>query len=346
MYLKALGLAATAATALTISSQADARSQMRAVGSSTVYPFAKIVSERIARANPRLGTPIIESTGTGAGMKLFCAGVGERFPDAENASRRMKASEAKLCAANGVTAVTEIQVGLDGVTLATAKGSPLANVSQRDIYMALAKTPYGKPNRTKTWKDVNGSLPAIPIRVYGPPPTSGTRDALGELLLTPPCEANASMAALKKADENKFKAICTGVREDGAYIQAGENDNLIVQKIEANAGTIGIFGFSYLEENADKLKGLSVNGVTPTYESISGFKYPGARPLYIYIKNAHANAIPAVRAYAAEFTKESAFGPNGYLRRQGGMIAAPNNVRARSQQAARALSPLNLASLK
>jgi phosphate transport system substrate-binding protein len=346
MYLKSFGLVATAATALTISSQADARSQMRAVGSSTVYPFAKIVSERIARANPRLGTPIIESTGTGAGMKLFCAGVGERFPDVENASRRMKASEAKLCAANGVTQVTEIQVGLDGVTLATAKGSPLANVSQRDIYLALAKTPYGKPNRAKTWKDVNSSLPAIPIRVYGPPPTSGTRDALGELLLTPPCEANPSMAALKKSDENKFKAICTGVREDGGYIQAGENDNLIVQKIEANAGTIGIFGFSYLEENADKLKGLSVNGVAPSYNSISSFKYPGARPLYIYIKNAHANAIPAVRAYAAEFTKESAFGPNGYLRRQGGMIAAPNNVRARSQQAARALSPLNLASLK
>jgi len=346
MYLKSFGLAATAATALTISTQADARSQMRAVGSSTVYPFAKIVSERIARANPRLGTPIIESTGTGAGMKLFCAGVGERFPDVENASRRMKGSEAKLCAANGVTAVTEIQVGLDGVTLATAKGSPLANVSQRDIYLALAKTPYGKPNRSKTWKDVNSNLPAIPIRVYGPPPTSGTRDALGELLLTPPCEANASMAALKKSDENKFKAICTGVREDGGYIQAGENDNLIVQKIEANAGTIGIFGFSYLEENADKLKGLSVNGVAPSYDSISSFKYPGARPLYIYIKNAHANAIPAVRAYAAEFTKESAFGPNGYLRRQGGMIAAPNNVRARSQQAARALAPLNLASLK
>ena len=346
MSLKLFGLAATAAMALTISSQAEARTQMRAVGSSTVYPFAKIVAERIARANPRLGTPIIESTGTGAGMKLFCAGVGERFPDVENASRRMKASEAKLCAANGVTAITEIQVGLDGVTFATAKGSPLANLSQRDIYLALAKTPYGKPNRAKTWHDVNSSLPNIPIRVYGPPPTSGTRDALGELILTPPCEANAGMAALKKSDENKFKAICTGVREDGGYIQAGENDNLIVQKIEGNSGTIGIFGYSYLEENADKLKGIAVNGVTPTYATISGFKYPGSRPLYIYIKNAHANAIPAVRAYAAEFTKESAFGPNGYLRRQGGMIAAPNNVRARSQKLAQALAPLNLASLK
>ena len=336
---------AAAVAALSIPAAADARTQMRAVGSSTVYPFAKVVAERIARANPRLGTPIIESTGTGAGMKLFCAGVGERFPDVENASRRMKASEAKLCQQNGVTAVTEIQVGLDGVTLATAKGSPLQGLTQRDIYLAIAKTPFGKPNRAKTWHDVNASLPNIPIRVYGPPPTSGTRDALGELIMTPPCEANASMAALKKSNETKFKAVCTGVREDGGYVEAGENDNLIVQKIEANAGTIGIFGYSYLEENQDRLRGIPINGVSPTFDTISSFKYPGARPLYIYIKNAHANAIPAVRAYAAEFTKESAFGPNGYLRRSG-MIAAPNAIRARSQQAARALQALNLASLK
>jgi len=336
---------ATLLSAVCMPAAAEARTQMRAVGSSTVYPFAKIVAERIARANPRLGTPIIESTGTGAGMKLFCAGVGERFPDVENASRRMKASEAKLCAQNGVTQITEIQVGIDGISLATAKNSPLANLTQRDIYMAIAKTPFGRPNRAKTWKDVNPRLPAIAIRVYGPPPTSGTRDALGELIMTPPCEANAGVAALKKSDEAKFKAICTGVREDGGYIEAGENDNLIVQKIEANAGTIGIFGYSYLEENQAKIKGLSINGVAPSYASISSFKYPGARPLYIYIKNAHAGAIPAVRAYVAEFTKESAFGPNGYLLRAG-LIASPSNVRARSQQAARQLAPLNLASLK
>jgi phosphate transport system substrate-binding protein len=345
MYLKPLGLAATAVMALTISGTAEARSQMRAVGSSTVYPFAKVVAERIARANPRLGTPIIESTGTGAGMKLFCAGVGERFPDVEHASRRMKASEAKQCSANGVKQITEIQVGIDGIALATAKSTPLQNLTTRDIYAALAKTPWGKPNRAKTWKDVNARLPALPIRVYGPPPTSGTRDALGELIMTAGCETNASMAALKKADENKYKAICTGMREDGGFIQAGENDNLIVQKVEANPGTIGIFGYSFLEENQNKLKGVAINGVAPTYASISSFKYPGARPLYIYIKNAHANAIPAVRAYAAEFTKESAFGPNGYLLRAG-LIASPNNIRARSQQAARSLSPLNLASLK
>jgi phosphate transport system substrate-binding protein len=338
-----LGLAAVAV--VVTPSIADARTQMRAVGSSTVYPFAKIVSERIGRANARIGTPIIESTGTGAGMKLFCAGVGERFPDVENASRRMKASEAKLCAANGVTQVTEIQVGIDGISFATAKSTPLSNVNQRDIYLANAKTPFGRPNAAKTWRDVNPKLPALPIRVYGPPSTSGTRDALGELIMTPPCEANGSMAALKKSDEAKFKAICTGVRTDGGYIETGENDNLIVQKLESNPGTVGIFGYSYLEENAARLKGLQVNGVAPTYQSISGFQYPGARPLYIYLKNAHVNAIPAMRAYAAEFTKESAFGPKGYLL-QAGLISAPTAIRARSQQAARTLAPLNFGALK
>ena len=344
MTFKSFGLAATAVMALIISAQADARS-MRAVGSSTVYPFAKVVAERVARANPRLGTPIIESTGTGAGMKLFCAGVGERFPDVANASRRMKASEAKACAANGVNQITEIQVGIDGLALATHKGSPFANLTAKEIYMAIAKTPFGKPNRARTWKDVNPRLPAAAIRVYGPPPTSGTRDSLHELILSPGCETNAGLVAMKKADEKKYKAICHGLREDGGYIQAGENDNLIVQKLEANPNTLGFFGYSFLEENPGKLKGVAINGVAPSYDSISSFKYPGARPLYIYVKNAHANAIPAVRAFAAEFTKESAFGPNGYLRRAG-LISAPNAVRARSQQAARGLRPLNLASLK
>ena len=194
MISKTFAYAATAAALLSIPALAEARS-LRAVGSSTVYPFAKVVAERVARANPRLGTPIIESTGTGAGFKLFCSGVGERFPDISNASRRMKASEAKLCVANGVKDVTEIQIGVDGLALATAKGTSISGLTQRDIYMALAKTPFGKPQRAKTWKDVNAKLPAIPIRVFGPPPTSGTRDSLVELMLTPGCESNASMAA-------------------------------------------------------------------------------------------------------------------------------------------------------
>ena len=336
--------AAAAATMLSIPAMADARS-LRAVGSSTVYPFAKMAAERVARANPKLGTPIIESTGTGAGFKLFCSGVGERFPDISNASRRMKAKEAQACAANGVKDVTEIQIGLDGVAVATAKGTPIAGLTQRDLYMALAKTPFGKPNKAKTWKDVNARLPALPIRVYGPPSTSGTRDALGELILTPPCEANPSMAALKKSDEAKFKAICTGIRTDGAYIEAGENDNLIVQKLAANQGTLGVFGYSFLEENASKVKGVAINGVQPTYATISSFKYPGARPLYIYVKNAHVRAIPAIRAFVAEITKESAIGPKGYML-AGGLVAAPAPVRARSQQAARTMTPVKFAELK
>ena len=344
MISKTLLHTVAAAAALSVPAMADARS-LRAVGSSTVYPFAKMAAERIARANPRLGAPIIESTGTGAGMKLFCAGVGERFPDIENASRRMKASEAKQCAANGVKDVTEIQIGLDGVAVATAKGTQIAGLTQRDLYLALAKTPFGKPNKARTWKDVNARLPAIPIRVYGPPSTSGTRDALGELLMTPPCEANPSMAALKKSDEAKFKAICTGVRTDGAYVEAGENDNLIVQKLAANPGTLGILGYSYLEENAATVKGVPINGVAPTYQAISTFKYPGARPLYIYIKNAHVRAIPAIRAYVAEMTKESAIGPQGYML-SGGLVAAPAPVRARAQLAARNLTPVKFAELK
>ena len=336
--------AAAAATMLSIPAMADARS-LRAVGSSTVYPFAKMAAERVARANPKLGTPIIESTGTGAGFKLFCSGVGERFPDISNASRRMKAKEAQACAANGVKEVTEIQIGLDGVAVATAHGTQISGLTQRDLYMALAKTPFGKPNKAKTWKDVNARLPALPIRVYGPPSTSGTRDALGELILTPPCEANPSMAALKKSDEAKFKAICTGIRTDGAFIEAGENDNLIVQKLAANPGTLGIFGYSFLEENASKVKGVSINGVAPTYATISSFSYPGARPLYIYVKNAHVRAIPAIRAFVAEITKESAIGPKGYML-AGGLVAAPNGVRARAQQAARSLTPVKFAELK
>ena len=336
--------AAAAATTLSIPAMADARS-LRAVGSSTVYPFAKMAAERVARANPKLGTPIIESTGTGAGFKLFCSGVGERFPDISNASRRMKAKEAQACAANGVKDVTEIQIGLDGVAVATAHGTPITGLTQRDLYLALAKTPFGKPNKARTWKDVNARLPALPIRVYGPPSTSGTRDALGELILTPPCEANPSMAALKKSDEAKFKAICTGIRTDGAYIEAGENDNLIVQKLAANQGTLGVFGYSFLEENVSKVKGVAINGVQPTYATISSFKYPGARPLYIYVKNAHVRAIPAIRAFVAEITKESAIGPKGYML-AGGLVAAPAPVRARAQQAARTLTPVKFAELK
>ncbi|HVF37793.1 MAG TPA: substrate-binding domain-containing protein [Sphingomicrobium sp.] len=344
MTAKACLLAAAAAATLAVPAMADARS-LRGVGSSTVFPFAKKVAERVARANPKLGTPIVESTGTGAGFKLFCAGVGERFPDISNASRRMKASEAKQCASNGVKDVTEIQIGVDGLALATARSTGISGLTQRDVYLALAKTPFGKPQRAKTWKDVNAKLPSIPIRVYGPPPTSGTRDSLNELMMSAGCETNAAMTVMKKANEAKYKAICQGIREDGAFIEAGENDNLIVQKLAASPNTLGFFGYSFLEENASKLKGVAINGVQPNYQTIATFSYPGARPLYISVKNAHARAIPAIRAFVAEFTKESAMGPNGYLK-QAGLVAAPAGVRARSQQAARNLTPVKFAELK
>ncbi len=337
----AISLAAVAATPV----WAASRRSIHIVGSSTVYPFSTAVAERFARANPGIPAPIIESTGTGAGMKLFCGGVGQRFPDIENASRRMKASEAKLCAQNGVTKITEIQVGLDGIVLAGAKNSPALNLTTRDIYMAIAATPFGKPNRAKTWRDVNAKLPNIAIRVLGPPPTSGTRDAITELLMTAPCEKNPSMAALKKSDEAKFKKICTGIREDGAFVEAGENDNLIVRKLAASPGSYGLFGYSYLEENAGTLQGATINGVAPTYDNIASFSYPGARPLFIYVKNAHVAAIPGIRQFVAEFTRESTWGRNGYLARRG-LIASPDAVRANYAKAARSLSPVALASLK
>lgn len=345
MTFRNLILAGVALGAAMLPAQTMARTQIRAVGSSTVYPFATAVAERFARANPKFGAPIIESTGTGGGMKLFCAGVGEQYPDIENASRRIKASEAKTCASNGVTSITEVQVGLDGIAVATAKASPLNGLTDSDIYKALAKTPFGKPNKAVTWKDVNAKLPALKIQVYGPPPTSGTRDAFGELIMTAGCQKNAAMAALKKSDENKFKAICTALREDGGYIEAGENDNLIVSKLEANPGTVGLFGYSYLEENAAKIKGIAINGIVPTYDSIASFKYPGARPLYVYVKNAHVRAIPAIRPYLAEFTRETTWAKDGYLVRRG-LIAAPDAVRAQAAKNAAALTPLDFSTLK
>jgi phosphate transport system substrate-binding protein len=324
---------------------AQMRRNIRIVGSSTVYPFAKAVAEHFSRANPGVPAPIIESTGTGAGMKLFCGGVGAAHPDIANASRRMKASEFKLCAANGVSQITEIAVGLDGISLATEKSTALANVTTLELYYALAKAPFGKANPTKTWKDVNSKYPAVPIRIYGPPSTSGTRSSVEDLLMEPGCAASPAMAALKSANEAKYLQICKGIREDGAYVTAGENDNLIVQKLVANPGTVGLFGYSYLEENAGRLKGISINGVAPSYASISSFKYPGARPLYIYVKNAHLNAIPGIKAYAAEFVRDTTFGPKGYLMSVG-MIAMPDPVRLRNQRFATSMTPMTGAGLK
>jgi phosphate transport system substrate-binding protein len=338
-------LAALVASTLAVPVVAQMRRNIRIVGSSTVYPFTKAVAERFSRTNPGVGAPIVESTGTGAGMKLFCAGVGAQHPDVENASRRIKLSEFKLCAANGVTQITEIQVGLDGLAVATGKSTALSNVTLQELYYALAKTPFGKPNATKTWKDVNSRFPAIPIRIYGPPSTSGTRSSIEDLLMDPGCLTSGAMQALKKANEAKYTAVCKGIREDGAYITAGENDNLIVQKLEANPGTVGLFGYSYLEENASRLKGISLNGVAPSYATISSFQYPGARALYIYVKNAHLNAIPGIRQLVAEYAREGTFGPKGYLM-SAGLIASPDAARSRAAKFATSMTPMTAAGLK
>lgn len=334
---------ATVALAACGGSGGGSRDQVRAVGSSTVYPFAKAVAESLARNDPSVKSPIIESTGTGAGMKLFCAGVGPQFPDIEDASRRMKKAEFDDCQKNGVKEIVEIQVGLDGVAFAGSKQGLALPLTPVDVYKALAKNPFGKPNTAKTWHDVNPALPVEPILVYGPPSTSGTRDALKELILTKGCESDAAMKALKESDKDKHDKICGEVREDGSYVDAGENDNLIVQKIEANPKAVGIFGFSYVEENADKLIGLTMSGITPTYATISDFSYPGARPLYIYVKKAHIKAIPGLQAYVTEWSK--LWGKDGVLAKQG-MVVAPDAVLAASAKAVSDLPLLDGSQLK
>jgi len=323
--------------------QSATRDQVRAVGSSSVYPFAKAVAESLAKADATIKAPIIESTGTGAGMKLFCAGIGPQHPDLEDASRRMKKSEFDDCVKNGVKEIVEIQVGLDGVAFAEGSKGPSIELTPEDVYKALAKTPFGKPNTALSWKDVNPALPDEPILVYGPPSTSGTHDAFKELILVKGCDTDPAMKALKESDSKKHDAVCGEVREDGAYVDAGENDNLIVQKIEANPKAIGIFGFSYLEENGDRLKGLTMAGVMPTYDTISNFTYPGARPLYIYVKKAHLKAIPGLQAYVTEWTK---LWSKGGVLAKAGMVVAPDDVLAASAKAASELPVLDGAQFK
>ena len=322
---------------------ADSRDSIRAVGSSTVFPFAKAVAESLTRSNPQFKAPIIESTGTGGGMKLFCAGLGAATPDIADASRRMKADEFATCKANGVTDIVEIQVGLDGIAFAAAKNGIAMNLTPEIIYKALAANPYAKPQTAQTWKDIDPSLPADPILVYGPPSTSGTRDALKELVLQKGCESDPAMKAMKDADKDQYEKTCTEIRSDGAYVDQGEQDNLIVQKIEGNPKAIGIFGYSYLEENADRLKALTVNGVAPTYENISTFKYGEARPLYIYVKKAHLDAIPGLKAYIAEWTKMwSKDGPLAKI----GLVPSPADVMAANGKIAGEFTLLDGSQLK
>ncbi len=317
--------------------------QIQIVGSSTVYPFTKAVAERFAQSNPSFASPIVESTGTGAGMKLFCNGVGQNFPDMTNASRRIKASEVEQCRANGVTKIIEVPVGIDGLALIEAKNGPAMQLTVEDVYEALAANPYGKPNTARTWRDVNPSLPAIPIMVFGPPPTSGTRDSFAELILEKGCDANPQMKALKESNSDQHKTICTKIREDGVFVEAGENDNLLVQKVAGNPGALGVLGYSFLEANLDTLKAVPLNGVAPTAETISSLAYPGARQVYVYAKGEHVGVIPGMKEFLAEYAR--GWGQGGYLA-QRGLIPSPADVQARATAAATQLTALDPAELK
>ncbi len=336
--VRGLILIAGGALALAACGQ-QARTQIRIVGSSTVFPYTTAVAESFKRANPDFKAPIVESTGTGGGIKLFCSGVGSQYPDMVNASRRIKASELKDCAENGVTEVMEVQVGVDGLVIAQSKrGTPLP-LTTRDIYAALAAEPFGRPQTARTWRDVNPALPPIRIEVIGPPPTSGTRDAFNELFMAVGCDAEPAMKALKKSDPDRHKQVCEKVREDGPYVEGGENDNLIVQKIGANPNAVGVFGYSYFEQNLDSLRDVPVNGVMASYDSIATARYPGARPLFVYVKLQHVRVVRGMREFLAEFARDSTWGPRGYLIRRG-LVAAPDAVRADNADRVATLRPI------
>ena len=310
-----------------ITANAFARDNIEVVGSSTVYPFSTVVAERYGRSTGK-ATPKIESTGSGGGMKLFCSGVGTNYPDITNSSRRIKMSEFKKCQKNGVKDVIEVQIGYDGIVIANSVDAKSINLSRKDIFLALAAKVPGDTegslidNPYTNWKQINPLLPDIDIEVLGPPPTSGTRDAFVELGMEGGCKKIAWIAALKKTDKNTYKQVCHTVREDGRYIEAGENDNLIVQKLEANPAALGIFGFSFLDQNADKVQGASIESVEPTFESIADKSYPISRPLFFYVKKAHVGVVPGMMGYLKEFTSERAWGVEGYLAEKG-MIPLP-----------------------
>ena len=348
---RALTITVTAFLGLVFSAGVSAQSgrdYVYVVGSSTVYPFATVVAERFGRST-EFKTPKVESTGSGGGLKLFCDGVGVDYPDVANSSRAIKQSEVDSCAANGVTEIVEVKIGYDGIVIANAIGAQTMNLSRRDIFLALAKEVPGRTdgelieNPYKTWADVNPDLPATEIEVLGPPPTSGTRDAFVELAMEGGCKTVPWIKALKSSDKNSYKAVCHTIREDGAFVEAGENDNLIVQKLEANPDAFGIFGFSFLDQNMEKVKGAQVDGVSPTFEAIADGGYPVSRPLFFYAKKAHVDVIPGLRGYLREFTSARAWGDEGYLSERG-LIPMPSDERGEVAAAVRDLTPLSMAS--
>ena len=326
-------------------SAAQARDQINIVGSSTVYPFATVVAEKFGKSTA-FKTPKIESTGSGGGLKLFCAGVGVSTPDITNSSRKIKSKEVENCSKNGVGDVTEAKIGYDGIVLANSKATAPMELTRRDVFLALAREvpdPSGAEsfvtNPYTTWKEVNPALPDLKIEVLGPPPTSGTRDAFAELALEGGCKTFAWIKAMKKKDKKMYKSYCHSVREDGHYIEAGENDNLIVQKLAANPSALGVFGFSFLDQNSDKVQGSVVDGVAPTFDAIADGSYPVSRPLYFYIKNAHLDVIPGIREFVAEFMSDKASGSDGYLTEKG-MIPMSAEERGNSVPQITSFTPL------
>jgi phosphate transport system substrate-binding protein len=333
--LAAVILAATAVAA-------EARDQIRIVGSSTVFPFATAVAEEFGKTSG-FKTPIVEATGTGGGMKLFCGGVGVDHPDITNASRAIKESEVKLCAENGVTEIVEIKIGFDGIVIANSRASGQVDLTLQQVFLTLAKeVPVGGqlvPNPFKMWSDIDGSLPKVAIEVLGPPPTSGTRDAFVELAMEGGCKGIAEIDALKESDEKRHKEVCQTIREDGAFVEAGENDNLIVQKLEANPAAFGVFGYSFLDQNLDKLQGSMIAGVEPTFDAIAAGDYPISRSLYFYVKKAHLGVVPGIAEFVAEFTNDKAMGEEGYLADKG-LIPLPADTRGAVQANAASMTPL------
>ena len=337
--------AAIAASVLTLAvsgtSAQSARDYISIVGSSTVYPFSTVVAERFGR-NTDFKTPKIESTGTGGGFKLFCGGIGVQHPDVTNASRPIKQSEIDDCAANGVTGIVEVKIGYDGIVMANSRAGEVMDLSLEQVFLALAKE---VPNAAGTglienpytsWSDIDPSLPDIAIEVYGPPPTSGTRDAFLELAMEVGCAAFPAVTAL---DEDAMTAVCHTIREDGAYIEAGENDNLIVQKLDANPAALGIFGYSFLDQNSDKVQGAMINGTAPEFDAIADGIYPISRPLLFYVKAAHADVIPGIREFLNEFTSDAAWGDYGYLSEKG-LIPMLEDERREVGAAVRALQTM------
>lgn len=337
--------AAFAASAISMSANAQ-RDHISIVGSSTVYPFSTVTAERFGRAT-NFATPKVESTGSGGGLKLFCSGVGSSTPDITNASRAIKSSEVELCAKNGIKDIVEVMIGYDGIVLANTTAAQQFSLTRREIYLALAKT-IPNPNGTETlvdnpyttWDQINPSLPKNKIEVLGPPPTSGTRDAFAELALEGGCKSFPFIKAMKKQDKKKYKAVCHAVREDGAYVEAGENDNLIVQKLVANPTALGVFGFSFLEQNSDKVQGSFIDGKLPTFDAISDSSYPVSRSLFFYVKKAHIGVIPGIEEYLAEFTSEKAMGEYGYLAEKG-MIPMSDEERSKVLSTVKNLTTLS-----